>query len=146
MCCCSAAWPEPKSPDRHCPGSCAPIVRALSHPRLRNMPCDSAARQSALIPMHSHELPWLLLGVGRREALGVRQLAAALLLCPNNLSVPISHIPHQPDDRSCDPFPSRKSGHRTYTGRVRRRIAALLPTRWRKHRRSGARPSSAAST
>jgi len=27
-------------------------------------------------------------GVGRREALGVRQLAAALLLCPNNVSVP----------------------------------------------------------
>ncbi|NLH72120.1 MAG: hypothetical protein GX456_03590 [Verrucomicrobia bacterium] len=30
-------------------------------------------------------------GVGRREALGVRQLAAALFLCPNNVPVPISH-------------------------------------------------------
>ncbi|NLH74800.1 MAG: hypothetical protein GX456_17260 [Verrucomicrobia bacterium] len=30
------------------------------------------------------------MGVGRREALGVRQLAAALFLCPNNVSVPIS--------------------------------------------------------
>jgi len=29
-------------------------------------------------------------GVGRREALGVRQLAAALSLCANNVSVPIS--------------------------------------------------------
>ncbi|NLH71916.1 MAG: hypothetical protein GX456_02550 [Verrucomicrobia bacterium] len=28
--------------------------------------------------------------VGRREAFGVRQLAAALFLCPNNVSVPIS--------------------------------------------------------
>ncbi|NLH75208.1 MAG: hypothetical protein GX456_19355 [Verrucomicrobia bacterium] len=30
------------------------------------------------------------LGVGRREAFGVRQLAAALFSCPNNVSVPIS--------------------------------------------------------
>ncbi|HOK77000.1 MAG TPA: hypothetical protein PLW35_04670 [Verrucomicrobiota bacterium] len=67
--------------------------------------------------------------VGRREALGVRQLAAALFFCTNNVSVPISHIPHQSDDRSYDPFRSRKSGHRTYTGWVRRRIAALLPAR-----------------
>ncbi|NLH74293.1 MAG: hypothetical protein GX456_14665 [Verrucomicrobia bacterium] len=29
-------------------------------------------------------------GVGRREALGVRQLAAAFFLCTNNVSVPIS--------------------------------------------------------
>ncbi|NLH74529.1 MAG: hypothetical protein GX456_15885 [Verrucomicrobia bacterium] len=29
-------------------------------------------------------------GVGRREAFGVRQLAAALSLCTNNVSVPIS--------------------------------------------------------
>ncbi|NLH74819.1 MAG: hypothetical protein GX456_17355, partial [Verrucomicrobia bacterium] len=29
-------------------------------------------------------------GVGRREAHGVRQLAAALFLCPNNVPVPIS--------------------------------------------------------
>jgi len=65
-------------------------------------------------------------GVGRREALGVRQLAAALFFCPNSVSVPISHIPHQPDDRSCDQFRSRKSGRRTYIGWVRRRIAALL--------------------
>ncbi|NLH72110.1 MAG: hypothetical protein GX456_03535 [Verrucomicrobia bacterium] len=69
------------------------------------------------------------MGVGRREAFGVRQLAAALFLSPNNVSVPISHIPHQPDDRSCDAFRFRKSGHRTYTGWVRRRIAALLPAR-----------------
>ncbi|NLH75145.1 MAG: hypothetical protein GX456_19030 [Verrucomicrobia bacterium] len=27
--------------------------------------------------------------VGRREAFGVRQLAAALFLCPKNVSVPI---------------------------------------------------------
>ncbi|NLH72118.1 MAG: hypothetical protein GX456_03575 [Verrucomicrobia bacterium] len=30
------------------------------------------------------------MGIGKREALGVRQLAAALFLCPNNVSVPIS--------------------------------------------------------
>ncbi|NLH75319.1 MAG: hypothetical protein GX456_19925 [Verrucomicrobia bacterium] len=30
------------------------------------------------------------MGVGKREALGVRQLAAALFLCPNNVPVPIS--------------------------------------------------------
>ncbi|NLH74743.1 MAG: hypothetical protein GX456_16970 [Verrucomicrobia bacterium] len=30
------------------------------------------------------------MGVGKREALGVRQLAAALFLSPNNVSVPIS--------------------------------------------------------
>ncbi|NLH71774.1 MAG: hypothetical protein GX456_01815 [Verrucomicrobia bacterium] len=30
------------------------------------------------------------MGVGRREALGVRQLAAALFLCANNVPVPIS--------------------------------------------------------
>ncbi|NLH74470.1 MAG: hypothetical protein GX456_15580 [Verrucomicrobia bacterium] len=30
------------------------------------------------------------MGVSRREALGVRQLPAALSLCPNNVSVPIS--------------------------------------------------------
>ncbi|NLH74608.1 MAG: hypothetical protein GX456_16285 [Verrucomicrobia bacterium] len=30
------------------------------------------------------------MGVGGREALGVRQLAAALFLCPNTVSVPIS--------------------------------------------------------
>ncbi|NLH72628.1 MAG: hypothetical protein GX456_06210 [Verrucomicrobia bacterium] len=85
------------------------------------------------------------MGVSRREAFGVRQLAAALSLWPNNVSVPISHIPHQPDDRSCDQFRSRKSGHRTYTGWVRRRIAALLHA-LEKATASGARPSSAAST
>ncbi|NLH71862.1 MAG: hypothetical protein GX456_02270 [Verrucomicrobia bacterium] len=30
------------------------------------------------------------MGVGRREAFGVRQLAAALFLCTNNMPVPIS--------------------------------------------------------
>ncbi|NLH74153.1 MAG: hypothetical protein GX456_13935, partial [Verrucomicrobia bacterium] len=30
------------------------------------------------------------MGVGRREALGVRQLAAVLFLCTNSVSVPIS--------------------------------------------------------
>ncbi|NLH72992.1 MAG: hypothetical protein GX456_08060, partial [Verrucomicrobia bacterium] len=65
-------------------------------------------------------------GVGRREALGVRQLAAALFSCTHNVSVPISHIPHQPDDRSCDAFRSPKSGHRTYTGWVQARMPALL--------------------
>ncbi|NLH72191.1 MAG: hypothetical protein GX456_03980 [Verrucomicrobia bacterium] len=39
------------------------------------------------------------MGVGSREAFGVRQLAAALFSCTSNVSVPISHIPHQPDDR-----------------------------------------------
>ncbi|NLH75024.1 MAG: hypothetical protein GX456_18410, partial [Verrucomicrobia bacterium] len=34
--------------------------------------------------------------------------------------------PHQADDRSCGPFQSGKSSARTYTGWVRRRIAALL--------------------
>ncbi|NLH74622.1 MAG: hypothetical protein GX456_16360 [Verrucomicrobia bacterium] len=43
--------------------------------------------------------------------------------------------PHQPDDRSYGPFRSRKSDDRTFTGWVRRRIAALLPTRWTKQRR-----------
>ncbi|HOK78637.1 MAG TPA: hypothetical protein PLW35_13070 [Verrucomicrobiota bacterium] len=33
--------------------------------------------------------------VGRREAFGVRQLAAALFLCPNNVSVPINRLPEQ---------------------------------------------------
>ncbi|NLH72311.1 MAG: hypothetical protein GX456_04590 [Verrucomicrobia bacterium] len=65
-------------------------------------------------------------GVVRREAFGVRQLAAALFSCPNTVSVPISRIPHQPDDRSCDAFRSRKSGHRTCTGWVRARMPALL--------------------
>jgi len=81
---------------------------------------------SPLILVVSHALPrmqWALVGAKR---FGVRQLAAALFLCPNNVPVPISHIPHQPYDRSCDPFRSRKSGHRTFTGWVRRRIAALL--------------------
>ncbi len=32
-------------------------------------------------------------GVGRREAFGVRQLPAAFFLCPNNVSVPISIFP-----------------------------------------------------
>ncbi|NLH74508.1 MAG: hypothetical protein GX456_15775 [Verrucomicrobia bacterium] len=32
------------------------------------------------------------MGVSRREAFGVRQLAAALSLCPNNVPVPI--LPH----------------------------------------------------
>ncbi|NLH71729.1 MAG: hypothetical protein GX456_01590, partial [Verrucomicrobia bacterium] len=84
------------------------------------------------------------MGVGRREAFGVRQLAAAFLLCPNNVSVPISHIQHQSDVRSCDAFRSRKSAHRTYTGWVRRRIAALLHA-LEKATAPGARPSSAAS-
>ncbi len=133
-------------------------------------------------------------GVGRREALGVRQLAAALCFCPKNVSVPISHIPHQSDDRSYDPFRSSKPDDRTYTGWGRARMPALLYalekpttvgsaavlgrisvttdhttrfdqanpttehipaggrqecprscTRWRNQRRSGARPSSAAS-
>ncbi|NLH75369.1 MAG: hypothetical protein GX456_20175 [Verrucomicrobia bacterium] len=33
------------------------------------------------------------MGVGRREAFGVRQLAAALLLYTHNVPVPISHSP-----------------------------------------------------
>ncbi|NLH72161.1 MAG: hypothetical protein GX456_03830, partial [Verrucomicrobia bacterium] len=33
--------------------------------------------------------------------------------------------PHQPDDRSCGPFRSRKPDDRSLTGWVRRRIAAL---------------------
>ncbi|NLH72924.1 MAG: hypothetical protein GX456_07705 [Verrucomicrobia bacterium] len=133
-------------------------------------------------------------GVGGREAFGVRQLAAALFLCPNNVSVPMFPIsqmtghatrfhppnratehtpvgcgeesprscrrvrmktdgrergrprPHQRDDRSYDPFGSSKCGVRAFTGWGRARMPALLPARWRKHRRSGARPSSAAST
>ncbi|NLH73230.1 MAG: hypothetical protein GX456_09275 [Verrucomicrobia bacterium] len=36
------------------------------------------------------------MGVGRREALGVRQLAAALFLCPNNVSVLIPRHLHTP--------------------------------------------------
>ncbi|NLH74967.1 MAG: hypothetical protein GX456_18115 [Verrucomicrobia bacterium] len=56
---------------------------------------------SPLIPMVSHALPrmhWALAGakrlhaagVGRREAFGVRRLAAALFLCPNNVPGTIS--------------------------------------------------------
>ncbi len=37
--------------------------------------------------------------------------------------------PHQPDDRFYDPLRSRKSYDRTFTGWVRPRMAALLPTR-----------------
>ncbi|NLH72585.1 MAG: hypothetical protein GX456_05985 [Verrucomicrobia bacterium] len=110
-----------------------------------------------LIPMVSHALPrmqWALVGAKRLECGSLLPLSfCAQTTCPepdrhgvqNNVAVPISHIPHQPDDRSCDAFGFRKSDRRTYTGWVRRRIAALLPTLWRKHRRSGARPSSAAS-
>jgi len=54
--------------------------------------------------------------------------------------------PHQSDDRSYDPFRSRKSYDRTYTGWVRRRIAALPQSLGKTQRRSGARPSPAAST
>ncbi|NLH73202.1 MAG: hypothetical protein GX456_09135 [Verrucomicrobia bacterium] len=68
------------------------------------------------------------MGVVRREALGVRQLAAALSLCTNNVSVPIFR-PHQHDDRSYDRLRSPESHNRTFTGWVRRRIAALLPAR-----------------
>ncbi|NLH75073.1 MAG: hypothetical protein GX456_18655 [Verrucomicrobia bacterium] len=35
-------------------------------------------------------------GGGRREAFGVRQLAAALFLCTNNVSVLISRHPQNP--------------------------------------------------
>ncbi|NLH72963.1 MAG: hypothetical protein GX456_07910 [Verrucomicrobia bacterium] len=102
-------------------------------------------------------------GGGRREALGVRQLAGALLLCQTACLSPYRHpLPtrwgkqrprergrprlHQPDDRSYDPFRSCKSCARMFTGWGRARMPALLPARWKKHRRSGARPSSAAST
>ncbi|HOK78651.1 MAG TPA: hypothetical protein PLW35_13140 [Verrucomicrobiota bacterium] len=65
------------------------------------MPCDSVPRNSALIPTVSLSLPWMqwalgdakrldAVGVGRREALGVRQLAAALSLCANNVPGTIS--------------------------------------------------------
>jgi len=42
------------------------------------------------IAMVFHALPRMLLGVGSREAFGVRQLAAALFSCPNNVSGTIS--------------------------------------------------------
>ncbi len=61
------------------------------------------------------------------------------------MPVPIFQ-PHQPDDRSCDLFQSRKPAAGTFTDWGRARMPALLPARWRKHLRSGARPSSAAST
>ncbi|NLH74052.1 MAG: hypothetical protein GX456_13430 [Verrucomicrobia bacterium] len=65
------------------------------------MPCDSVARKRALIPMVSLSLPWMqwalgdakrldAAGVERREAFGVRQLAAALSLCANNVPGTIS--------------------------------------------------------
>ncbi|NLH72181.1 MAG: hypothetical protein GX456_03930 [Verrucomicrobia bacterium] len=41
-------------------------------------------------------------GVGRREALGVRQLAAALFFCPNNVSVPIPR--HLQTPSACSAF------------------------------------------
>ncbi|NLH71901.1 MAG: hypothetical protein GX456_02475 [Verrucomicrobia bacterium] len=53
--------------------------------------------------------------------------------------------PHQHDNRSYDQFRSRKSGARTFTGWVRRRIAALLHA-LEKATAPGARPSPAAST
>ncbi|NLH73121.1 MAG: hypothetical protein GX456_08725 [Verrucomicrobia bacterium] len=43
------------------------------------------------------------MGVGRREALGVRQLAAALFLCPNNVPVPISAPTPRGDPRRSEP-------------------------------------------
>ena len=60
------------------------------------------------------------------------------------MSVPIFR-PHQPDDRYYGTLRPPKSHNRTFTGWVRRRIAALLATRYRKYQRPGARPSSAAS-
>ncbi|NLH75082.1 MAG: hypothetical protein GX456_18700 [Verrucomicrobia bacterium] len=36
------------------------------------------------------------LGVSRREAFGVRQLAAAFSLCANNVSVPMPRHPQNP--------------------------------------------------
>jgi len=60
------------------------------------------------------------------------------------VSVPIFR-PHQPDDRYYGTLRPPKSHNRTFTGWVRRRIAALLATRYRKYQRPGARPSSAAS-
>ncbi|NLH71482.1 MAG: hypothetical protein GX456_00340 [Verrucomicrobia bacterium] len=47
------------------------------------------------------------MGVGRREALGVRQLAAALCLCANNVSVPMS---------ACAGFLHQVQGPRIGTG------------------------------
>ncbi len=72
----SPAQPEPKLTDGHTPrGSCT--TRTFSHAGLGNMPCDSVARKSPDLDGFSRAAANAL-GVGRREALGVRQLAAAL--------------------------------------------------------------------
>ncbi|MGC8989568.1 MAG: hypothetical protein ACP5MD_05555, partial [Verrucomicrobiia bacterium] len=54
------------------------------------MPCDSVAGKSADQAPTARGAAAVAVRVGRREALGVRQLAAALFLCANNVSVPIS--------------------------------------------------------
>ncbi|NLH74731.1 MAG: hypothetical protein GX456_16910 [Verrucomicrobia bacterium] len=55
------------------------------------------------------------MGVGRREAFGVRQLAAALFSCTNNVSVPILALP----DRETQKFiPMRNQGEWAWMGIV----------------------------
>jgi len=67
---------------------------AVGHAKLGNVPCDSIASKSALIkppldraadPEGFSRAAADAVGVGRRQALGVRQLAAALFLCTNNV-------------------------------------------------------------
>ncbi|NLH73317.1 MAG: hypothetical protein GX456_09715 [Verrucomicrobia bacterium] len=80
-------------------------------------PFDLAADPNGISPAAADAV-----GVGRREAFGVRQLAAALFLCPNNVSVPISasegvlHRVRQPPIRTRDNLrATSQSGDNTRT-------------------------------
>ncbi|NLH74765.1 MAG: hypothetical protein GX456_17080 [Verrucomicrobia bacterium] len=83
------------------------------------------------------------MGVGRREAFGVRQLAAALFLCASNVSVPIFPIiPMTGHATRFDP-PNRATEHAPVgCGEESPRSRSALETATA----AGARPSPAAST
>ena len=51
---------------------------------------DGVARKSALVPIGLSRAAESAVGVGRREAFGVRQLAAALFVCASNVPGTIS--------------------------------------------------------
>jgi len=83
------------------------LPRTFNHAGLGNMPCDSVARKSALIPMVSHALPpmqWASVAAKRLECGSLLPLcfyAQTTCLEPdrhsvqNNVSVPISASPLQ---------------------------------------------------
>ncbi|NLH72352.1 MAG: hypothetical protein GX456_04795, partial [Verrucomicrobia bacterium] len=74
------------------------------------------------------------MGVGMREALGVRRLAAALFLCLNNVPVPISAPTPRGDQRRSEPttclspyFPAPPRMQRALAGAKRLECGSLLP-------------------